>query len=132
MNDRISFHSLVQRTPPIVHQRPNHKQADSAVRPGSFHELLRANLRSDPIKFSHHAETRLAERGIRMNAEQLAKLEDAVKQAEAKGAKESLILTSKAAFIVNVKNRTVVTAIDHASLHDHVFTQIDSAVIIRD
>jgi len=82
------------------------------------------------IKFSHHAETRLAERGIRMNPERLAKLEDAVKQAEAKGAKESLILTSDAAFIVNVQNRTVVTAIDHGSLQQHVFTQIDSAVIV--
>lgn len=34
------------------------------------------------------------------------------------------------AFIVNVKNRTVVTAMDSESMKDNVFTQIDSAVII--
>lgn len=123
----LPISQLYQRMPPAVQHRPGSVKP-SAQRPDSrsFEQLLQANL----IKFSHHAETRLAQRGIRMNAEQLAKLEDAVKQAEAKGAKESLILTSDAAFIVNVKNRTVVTAIDHSSLHQHVFTQIDSAVIV--
>lgn len=48
----------------------------------------------------------------------------------AKGAKESLILMQDMAFIVNVKNRTVVTAMDSESMKDNVFTQIDSAVII--
>jgi flagellar operon protein len=54
----------------------------------------------------------------------------ALDKAAAKGAKESLILMQDMAFIVNVKNRTVVTAMDSASMKDNVFTQIDSAVII--
>lgn len=128
MNDRISINQLYQRIPPTVQPRQQSVRQPVHAKPDtSFEQLLQAKL----LKFSHHAEMRLAERGIRMNASQLAKLEDAVQQAEAKGARESLILTRDAAFIVNVKNRTVVTAIDHASLEQHVFTQIDSAVIVN-
>lgn len=127
MTDKITAGQLYQRIQPVIQQPARSaKPAESSAEKHSFEQLLQANL----LKFSHHAETRLQQRGIRMNAESLAKLESAVRQAEAKGAKESLILTSDAAFIVNVKNRTVVTAIDHASLQQHVFTQIDSAVIV--
>lgn len=126
MSESIKIGQLMQPISPVQHRTGVKPQSASQAGGGSFEQLLQANL----IKFSHHAETRLAQRGIKMNSEQLIKLEDAVKRAEAKGAKESLILTSDAAFIVNVKNRTVVTAIDHASLQQHVFTQIDSAIIV--
>lgn len=33
------------------------------------------------------------------------------------------------AFVVSVKNRTVITAIDSAHMRQHVFTNIDSAVL---
>ena len=33
-------------------------------------------------------------------------------------------------YIVNVPNRTVVTALDGHAMNEHVFTQIDSAIII--
>lgn len=126
MSESIKIGQLMQPISPVQHRPGVKTRPASQPGSGSFEQLLQANL----IKFSHHAETRLAQRGIKMNSEQLIKLEDAVKKAEAKGAKESLILTSDAAFIVNVKNRTVVTAIDHASLQQHVFTQIDSAIIV--
>jgi len=35
------------------------------------------------------------------------------------------------AFIVNVRNKTVVTAIDGENMNDNVFTNIDSAVLIN-
>jgi len=131
MTEKITISQLYQRIPPGIQHRPA-KLPDktSSVRStdtSAFEQMLRSNL----LKFSSHAETRLAQRGIKMSADQLAKLEDAVQQAAAKGARESLILTADAAFIVNIKNRTVVTAIDHASLDQHVFTQIDSAVIVQ-
>ena len=83
------------------------------------------------VKFSHHAEQRLMQRGIRLVPEQLARIGVAIDKAAAKGAKESLVLYNDLAFIVSVKNRTVVTAMDGESLKDHVFTQIDSAVWIK-
>ncbi len=92
----------------------------------SFRDIFEENI----VRFSSHAELRLAQRGIRLQPEQLAKIESAVDKAAAKGAKDSLILLGDMAFIINVKNRTVVTAMDGSTMNDHVFTQIDSAVII--
>jgi flagellar operon protein len=60
----------------------------------------------------------------------MAKIESAIDKAAAKGAKDSLILFKDMAFIVNVKNRTIVTAMEGSSMQDNVFTQIDSAVVI--
>jgi flagellar operon protein len=130
MSDKLTISQLYQRIPPGIQHRPASRPDKTSVHrteSSAFEQMLRTNL----LKFSNHAETRLAQRGIQMSADQLAKLEDAVQQAAAKGARESLILTADAAFIVNIKNRTVVTAIDHASLDQHVFTQIDSAVIVQ-
>src|SRR5690554_209823 len=92
----------------------------------SFQSILEGKI----LKFSNHAEVRLEQRGIRFGADQLNKLETAIDKAAAKGSKESLILIQDVALIVNIKNRTVVTAIDGSQMKDNVFTQIDSAVII--
>ena len=80
------------------------------------------------IQFSKHAAKRLEQRGLDMDAERMARLERAVGQAEAKGAKDSLILLDELALVVSVQNRTVVTAMDESSSKEHVFTNIDSVV----
>lgn len=92
----------------------------------NFKEMLEDRL----VHFSNHAVKRLEQRGIELKPEQLNKIESAIDSAAAKGAKESLILLKDMALIVNVHNRTVVTAMDGSSMKDNVFTQIDSAVII--
>ena len=48
---------------------------------------------------------------------------------EQAGGRPALVLLRDLAFIVSVKNRTVVTAIDGEHLRDNVFTNIDSAVV---
>lgn len=58
------------------------------------------------------------------------KVSKALDQAEAKGLDDTLVLTGDAAFIVSVKNRTIVTALDKNSLTGNVFTNIDGAVIV--
>ncbi|MFB5759722.1 TIGR02530 family flagellar biosynthesis protein [Paenibacillus medicaginis] len=92
----------------------------------SFKQMLQEQV----LTLSNHAAKRLEQRGIELGAEQMAKITSAVDKAAAKGAKESLILMQDMALIVNVTNRTVVTAMDKQSMKDNVFTQIDSAVII--
>ena len=47
-----------------------------------------------------------------------------------KGCDESLILVDSTAFIVSVKNNTVITTISADDLKENVFTNIDSAVIV--
>jgi flagellar operon protein len=82
------------------------------------------------LKFSAHAQSRLQSRGIDLTPEDLLKMQEAVNKARDKGSRESLVLTDKAAFVVSVKNNTVITAVDRESLKDNVFTNIDSTVMI--
>jgi flagellar operon protein len=83
-----------------------------------------------PLKFSAHASQRMQERKIRLDEPTLARVNDAVDKAAAKGIEDTLVLTGDAALIVSVKNRTVVTAMDKAQLTGNVFTNIDGAVIV--
>lgn len=93
----------------------------------SFQDILND---TQQVRFSHHAELRLKQRGIELAPDQMSKIQSAVDKAAAKGAKDSLLIMNDLALIVNVKNRTVVTAMDGAQLKDNVFTQIDSAVVV--
>ena len=84
----------------------------------------------EPLKFSGHAAQRLQDRKITLDAATMAKVNDAVDKAQAKGIEDTLVLTKDAALIVSVKNRTVITALDRNSLSGNVFTNIDGAVIV--
>ncbi|MFD1990916.1 TIGR02530 family flagellar biosynthesis protein [Paenibacillus nicotianae] len=103
------------------------KNVSNETSTSDFQNILDNKL----LKFSNHASKRLEQRGIELSADQLKSVNQAIDKAAAKGAKESLILMQNSvALIVNVPNRTVVTAMDGKSMKDNVFTQIDSAVII--
>ncbi|GGJ22233.1 TIGR02530 family flagellar biosynthesis protein [Paenibacillus hunanensis] len=105
--------------------RPNNQA--TAGQGNEFKAILDQNL----LKFSNHASKRLEQRGIQFSTEQMTSLNQAIDKAAAKGSKDSLILMqNNVALIVNVPNRTVVTAMDGNSMKDNVFTQIDSAVIL--
>ena len=82
------------------------------------------------LKLSGHAQTRLASRRITLTEGDMARIGDAVTRAAAKGARESLVLTDKAALVVSVPNRTIITAVGRDDLKENIFTNIDSAVII--
>ena len=97
----------------------------------SFNDYLKTAVeKGNEVKFSGHAAERIAFRGISVGSEEVTKLNEAVKRAEEKGARESLVLMNDLAFIVNVKNKTVVTAVDGNSMKDKVFTNIDSTIIL--
>jgi flagellar operon protein len=82
------------------------------------------------LKFSAHATQRLRERQIQFDPETLSKMNDAITKADSKGVQDTLVLTDKAALIVSVPSRTVITAMDRGNLNGNVFTNIDGAVII--
>lgn len=97
----------------------------------AFEEVLRGELaRAGELKISAHAAKRLKERNIALSGEDLARIDLAVRQAAAKGARESLIVYGDLALVASVKNRTVVTALERQAAQGHVFTNIDSAVIL--
>jgi flagellar operon protein len=83
----------------------------------------------EKVKFSSHAAKRLESRNIQLSEADLGKLQNAVEKAEAKGSKDSLVLMDKTAFIVNVPNKTVITAMAIDEQSDNVFTNIDSVVL---
>jgi flagellar operon protein len=72
----------------------------------------------------------MQERKIAIDPATMTRVNDAVDKAAAKGVEDTLVLTGNAALIVNVPNRTVITAMDRNSLSGNVFTNIDGAVIV--
>ncbi|MGE4234023.1 MAG: TIGR02530 family flagellar biosynthesis protein [Bacteriovoracia bacterium] len=99
----------------------------------SFDQILGSELTkpiSEPLKFSAHATSRVNSRKVNVGPEQMRKLNEAVEKAAAKGLDDTLILTKDAAFIVNVRNRIIVTAMDRSQLEGNVFTNIDGTVVI--
>lgn len=83
------------------------------------------------LTFSAHARQRLQARQISLNAADVNKLAQAVEKAAAKGSRASLLLYKDLAFVAGVQNRTIITALDGESRKEHVFTNIDSAVIVK-
>ena len=96
----------------------------------SFKQVLNSTVaaKDTDIKFSSHAEKRLASRDIEMTPEIMQRLKDAVSKAKEKGSNETLMIFENFSLIVSVKNNTVITAVDKSGMKENVFTNIDSAV----
>jgi len=94
---------------------------------GSFQDILNEQLKSD-IKISKHAQMRMQMRNVNLTEAQREILAKAIDKADAKGIRDTLIVMDKMAFVVNVKNRTVITAISSSEMKENVFTNIDGAV----
>lgn len=99
----------------------------------SFSEIFTQKQKSaeglTALKFSKHAAGRLSERNIELSPTQMDRLNAGMQAAEEKGIKETLVMVDQLAFIVNVKNQTVITALDGQDAKQNVFTNIDGAVI---
>ncbi len=99
-----------------------------------FDKVLRDQLgqigqAQQEVRLSGHAVQRLAQRGIQFDQSMSDRLTSGVDAAAAKGSRDALVMVDGTAFVVSVPNRTVITAVDPASMKDKVFTNIDSAVI---
>lgn len=115
---------LLQNNKPKAQQK---KQDNS----GSFHQILeekKSAAISKELKFSKHANERLSSRNIDLSGEQIERLENGASKAREKGIKESLVMVDNLAFIVNIENSTVITAVNDTE--DTIFTNIDGAVIM--
>lgn len=101
----------------------------------SFADVLKnkqavKDISDDGLRFSKHASLRLQDRNIELSDSQINRLNAGMQRANEKGINESLVLMDQMAFIVNVKNNTVITAMNDNDMKDTVFTNIDGAVIV--
>jgi flagellar operon protein len=122
-----------------VTQLPQADQKQKTDKSGgpSFQDILKEKTGEvqldkavDSLKFSAHAAERIASRGIKLMPDDISKMNAAIDKAGQKGSKDTLLLMGDNAFIVNVKNRTVVTAMDRSMMKENVFTNIDSTIVL--
>ena len=135
----VDLENRIRTAPPVGAGRP---VMDSKAAGPSFDQALQqagqskssstlaASAARAGIKFSGHAQTRLASRQITLSDSDVARLGQAMTKAATKGAKDSLVLLDKTAFVVSVANRTVITAVASDALKENIFTNIDSAMIL--
>ncbi len=104
---------------------------------GEFDGLLREQLEglqkpaTEGLSLSTHAARRLKERNLEMDANEFTKIKGAIDKLRTKGGQDSLIVTGKAAYIVDVANNRIVTAIDRDNMAENVFTKIDSTLFVN-
>ena len=123
LNDGYS--SINKMASQIINQKSTNKNTSTGSE-NSFEKILNSTQESDEsLKFSKHANERLANRNINLSAEQMERLENGTTKAREKGIQESLVMVDDLAFIV--KNNTVITAMNDKT--DSIFTNIDGAVI---
>lgn len=125
-----NFSSIERMSDKLLQYKSNQPKVSNDNRV-SFEEVLKQtkdNSIEEGLKFSKHANERLASRNIDLSQGQLERLMNGTKKAHEKGINESLVMIDNIAFIVNVKNNTVITAVNDKD--DKVFTNIDGAVIM--
>jgi flagellar operon protein len=130
----MTIHQRSGRVSPNPSQQPtqNDPSSDAPAQEtdgASFEDHLKeAGKETEDIELSSHAKQRIAQRNISLDTAERQALTDAVDTLDDKGAQDAAVLRDDAAFVVNVPNRTVVTALDQSEMQQRVFTQIDSAM----
>lgn len=96
-----------------------------------FQQALQEKLNQQPeLTFSKHALEQIKHRRIELDEAGIQKLNDGISSAREKGIKESLMLMDNVAYVVSIRNATVITALEAKETKNHVFTNIDGAVVL--
>lgn len=122
---------------PNVTSLPSKGKAESSNKlvPGQkseFDQLVKsAQSASQGVELSTHATKRLQERNIEFDTNEYVKLQEALGKLRQKGGHDSLVITNKAAYVMDVDRGMVVTAVDKESMGENVFTKIDSTIFMN-
>lgn len=116
--------------PPGLNQNTTTVQPQQVKPQNSFQSVLSRQLDASPLVFSKHASRRLSDREIELTTDQMQRVENGISKAREKGISDSLVLVDNVALVVNVKNRTVITALGRENEAENIFTNIDGAVIV--
>ena len=101
-------------------------------RPGStdaaaFQQVLQQA--GQGVQLSRHAQKRVDSRDLNLDPARLSRLNTAISRAAEKGSRNSVVMLDGLAVVVDVNQRTVVTAMNAQQGKERVFTNIDSVVI---
>lgn len=94
----------------------------------SFAEVLSQAADTAKLKFSAHAMARIEQRGMQLTPHDVETMGRVVNQMADKGTKAAYLSYGTDGFVVNVPNRTVITAMSHDT--EKVVTNIDGVAII--
>ena len=117
-----------------IHQQMQSLQTQTPQQ-GGFGQVLQQQIaktaqQTPDVAFSKHAITRAEERGIEITPDLVDQLRGSMVRAQAKGATNILAMDTEKAFIINVPNAKVITAITQDEMKDNIFTNIDGAVFL--
>jgi flagellar operon protein len=103
--------------------------APAAGGPSFADVLAQSTTAPQAPTFSRHALERVNQRGIPLDQSTMQRLTGGMSRAATKGSRAAVVFVDNTAFVVSVPNNTVVTAVGSEHMREHVFTNIDSAVI---
>lgn len=131
--ERINDFKLRQlqqlQTEPLLHTKT---QTAIPKTDSSFDQVLQQKLQQtqNQLQFSKHSQERIQQRGIEVTEDLLVQMNEAADSARQKGAKDVVMITQQAAFVVSVANNTVITAMNGNEMKQNIFTKIDGAVLL--
>ena len=130
----MNVRALAARIPPVPSadspQAGTGRRANGSA-PAFARELEQARSRETAdLKLTAHAQSRIDQRGIDFSEDDRINISGAMNALAEKGARNALMLRGESAFLVNVPNRTIITAMDASDLSERAFTNIDSAYLL--
>ena len=97
----------------------------------SFKDILDEKIFQDnSISFSDKASKILHEINGNLTTEQMNRLESGLEKLKNKGVASGILLMDSTAFVLNVKNQTVMTTIGKNRIQDNVFSNFDAFAIV--
>lgn len=110
----------------------NNNKVNNNSKGTSFKDILKSEVNKGESEFviSNHAAQRLKDRNISLNANDMEKINEGINKAAQKGCRDSAILYKDSMFITNIKNRTIITAVNKDSSKENIFTNIDSVIFL--
>ena len=129
----MSQNLINPRSTPLYGQdiQKQSKRVQKNVDPSEFNKLVQElnQQQAEGLKVSSHAQERIRTRNIEMTQQRMVTLGEVADEAGKKGAKNTLAMFGTDAFILSVKDKTIVTAMKEEEMESRFFTNIDSVYI---
>ncbi|MFZ4454158.1 TIGR02530 family flagellar biosynthesis protein [Salibacterium aidingense] len=122
-----------------LHQLPHPatslpKQKADVTNDTSFKEVLAGQLekKAEALKVSKHAEKRLHDRDVLVTDTEWQRISEKIEEARTKGVKDAMVVTDNSALVISAENNTVITAMNRDEAAEHVFTNINGTIVVKE